>query len=313
MSAITHIFRFSGAGEDFGPRADGIFIPHSIENSGGRYTIADALIVARWQDRPDVAGSYNRIVCSDGILSTVPDDHASGGVNPSSAYFKPRPWLYDLLPAEEVNNPNYFGQNVAVMGQVAVFNRDGWPAWAIDGLARCIIDEEQRIGRGVVVADHDSFQTNRDDIGPAAMQLVMDRYAELTAEAQLPDTAAPAPEIIVDFAATTHQIPKIVRIRDGASLFKQPVGADLHWTVPVGGAFDAELLLGYGNRFLARRRGQGSAFWIDLAAIDRAVPYVLATYGSTGLTQADADRQVEAAIAAFNKNLDVWASQRPTH
>lgn len=179
MTAITHVFRFSGAGEDFGPRSDGLFIPHTTESALGRYTVADAIILARWQDRSDILGSYNRLICSDGILSTVPDDHASGGVNPSSASFKPQAWLYTVLDASEVNNPNFFGLNVAVMGQRAWFDANGWPKWAIDGLVACALDEEARIGRPVVFADHATFQTNRTDINPFAMAMVKSRYLQL--------------------------------------------------------------------------------------------------------------------------------------
>lgn len=182
MSAITHTFRFSGYGEDFGPRADGLVILHTTESVAQRNTVADALVVAKWQDHDGVAGSYNRLIASDGVLSCVPDENASGGVNPWSIYFKPVSWLYQLLDPKVVNNPNYYALQLSAVGQRAWFDANGWPDGIIDGFARSIIDEEKRIGRGVVVANHANFQPgNRSDAGSVAMNLTMKRYEELMA------------------------------------------------------------------------------------------------------------------------------------
>ena len=63
MTAITDTFRFTGSGEDFGVRADGIVTLHTTESVATRNTVADAKIVAAWQDRPDILGSYNRLIC----------------------------------------------------------------------------------------------------------------------------------------------------------------------------------------------------------------------------------------------------------
>ncbi len=81
----------------------------------------------------------------------------------------------------------------------------------------------------------------------------------------------------VDFSQVKHQRPKIVRIRVGAVLYKQPTGSAEHWRVDK--AFDAELFYAsptgrwHGRRFLAH-----GAFWFDDDAIDRAVPFRQASY-----------------------------------
>lgn len=187
MSAVTHTYRFSGKGEDFGPRASGMVTLHTWESSPDKNHIVDAIAGAKWQDRDDTLGSYNRVICVDGVLSCVPDDHASGGVNPGSSSWSPRPWLYDYLDADEIANPNFFTLNLCAMGQKAYYDKYGWPDAIIDGFARSIIDEERRIGGPVVVTNHADFQTNRFDAGPIATDLVMKRYKQLTAT--LPDTA----------------------------------------------------------------------------------------------------------------------------
>jgi hypothetical protein len=183
-TAITNTFRFSGAGEDFGPRADGIITAHTTQGPYNRLTVADAIILARWQDRPDIAGSYNDLVCIDGVLSCVPPEHASGGINPGSAGFKPRSWLYGVLDADEIRNPNYFTRNVAFMGDMYWFDKNGWPPAMIDRFARIWIEEEQRIRRKAVFTEHADFQPppNRFDAGPIATRLIKARYAELTGQ-----------------------------------------------------------------------------------------------------------------------------------
>lgn len=184
-TAITHTFRFSGAGEDFGPRADGMVTFHTWENGPTDNTVASMQGDLRWQDGDDVAGSYNRVVCVDGVISAVPDNHASGGINPGSAAWAPKAWLYKYLSREEVANPNYFTLNVCAAGQRAHYDQYGWPPSIIDGMARSWIDEERRIGRQVVPTNHADFQTNRTDAGSIAMALIKRRYTELTGRAPL--------------------------------------------------------------------------------------------------------------------------------
>lgn len=317
MSAITAVYLLTGPDEDFGPRADGLATLHTFENSDPlKIYLRDAIAGARWQDDPSVLGSYGRLIGVDGVLLTVPDDHASGGINPGSAYFKPKQWLWDTLDPDIVRNPNYFTLNLCAMGQRLYFDTYGWPAGIIDGFAKSIIDESNRIGRLVTITDHYDFQTNRTDAG-GAKPLVVKRINQLIAEpAHVPAPApAPAPqEIIVDFSQAKHQIPKVVRIREGAVLYKQPSGDAVHWTVPAGEAFDAELLLGIGERFLCRRRGQGPTWWIGMDAIDRDQAYVLATYGApppvdtsaieAKLTEAEERIQaIKAKAAAFSDDV----------
>ena len=189
MSVVTATYTFTGKGEDFGPRADGIVTLHTTEVTDPlKTTVRDALALARWQDRDDILGSYGRLICTDGVVRTVPDDHASGGINPSSEYFKPRTWLYDFLPREEVHNPNYFTLNLAAMGRKEYFDANGWPARIIDGFARSVIEEEKRIGRGVVVTNHADFQPgNRSDAGQICIDLVLKRYGQLIASPEEDD------------------------------------------------------------------------------------------------------------------------------
>lgn len=311
MSAITAVHLLTGPDEDFGPRADGLVTLHTFENADPRKnTLRDAIAGAIWQDRADVLGSYGRIIAVDGVLLTVPDDHASGGINPASAYWKPAAWLYKFFSREVIANPNYFTLNLCAMGQAAWYEANGWPSGIIDGFARSIIDEERRIGRSVVVTNHLDFQTNRSDAGAKCIQLVMKRYEELTAAPAPVVVTPPSQEIIVDFAASTRQIPKIVRIRGGATLYRQPMGDEVHWQVPADAAFDAELLLGNANRFLCRRVGQGSAWWCGLDAIDSSVPYRLLTEQAPVVDNsaevaelADRLANVKAKAAAFAEDV----------
>jgi hypothetical protein len=199
MTAITHTYRFTGRGEDFGPRSDGLVTFHTWESHPTDLSVASAMKGLVWQDGDDVLGSYNRVVCSDGIISTVPDNHASGGINPSSQDFKPKAWLFDKLSSEQVRNPNYFTLNVCARGQRAYFDTHGWPASIIDGMARCWIDEERRLGRKVVPTNHADFQTNRSDAGAIAMSLIKKRYAELMEDpmAWISDVRAVVPYIAI--------------------------------------------------------------------------------------------------------------------
>ena len=195
MTVVTHTYRFTRAGEDFGPRADGLVTAHTTESPYNRLTVADALVLAAWQDRDDVAGSYNDLICIDGVVSCVPPEHASGGINPGSRYFAPEPWLYDVMPAEQVRNPNFFTRNVSFMGQAAWFNANGWPPAMIDHFVRVMIEEEARIGSRVILTDHEDFQVNRSDAGPIANALIRQRYLELTG-ADMPALTNYALEII---------------------------------------------------------------------------------------------------------------------
>jgi hypothetical protein len=213
VTVVTHTYRFSGLGEDFGPRkGSGLVILHTTEGDGSKVTVADALALAKWQDADDVAGSYNRLIAVDGVVSTVPDDHAAGGVNPFSPYFKPVPWLYQMLPAAKVNDPNAYALQLSFMGRRATHDANGWPPSMIDYAARSIIEEEQRIGGPVVVANHSEFQPgNRTDAGPIATDLVMKRYAELSKPSVVDDmpqlTTYALERITLDYNANIRNAP----------------------------------------------------------------------------------------------------------
>lgn len=89
----------------------------------------------------------------------------------------------------------------------------------------------------------------------------------------------------VDFSKLSHQQPKVVKIRPGAILYKQPVGLVKHHIVGSDGkdlqGFEAELLSGHPDgRMLGRRRGVGSSWWVDSSGYfpESEVPYKRAVY-----------------------------------
>jgi hypothetical protein len=185
MGVVTATYRFSGAGEDFGPRLGRrLVILHTFENADpAKNKVVDALAGARWQDRADTFGSYNRLIAVDGVVSCVPDANASGGVNPASSFFKPRAWLYERLPASVVNNPNAFALQLCAMGQRAWYDANGWPPAIIDGFARSILEEEAHGSQ--VISNHADFQPgNRSDAGVQAMALTLKRLDELRGDMQ---------------------------------------------------------------------------------------------------------------------------------
>jgi hypothetical protein len=181
MTVVTHVRLHTGYGEDFGPRADGFVILHTWE--GPKLGTVAGLLAgpADWQDADSVLGSYNWVICTDGVVETVRADHASGGINPFSAGFRPASRLYQLADASEINNPNFFALQLCFFVSLAYVEANGWPPYMIDAAARAIIEEEQRIGREVVVAGHRDFQPppERFDAGTIAFNLVMARYREL--------------------------------------------------------------------------------------------------------------------------------------
>jgi hypothetical protein len=327
MGVVTARYTFSGAGEDFGPRKGRfLVILHTFENADPtKNTLRDAVAGAIWQDRNDTLGSYNRLVAVDGVLGCVPDNHASGGVNPASPYFKPRAWLYGLLPANVVNDPNAYALQLCAMGRRDWYDANGWPPAIIDGFARSIIEEEQAAGRGMVVANHADFQPgNRTDAGAIAMDLVMKRYAELTA----------TPEDDVDLSTFTPIINRRVILADGAtprytpafdrtnydanavldtdgSVIREKAGRS---RVAVGWVNGTNLTLANGTVLnpsvkwlLTNSDTKGGIFYHEQDVADFEVIETV----ETGPTQADIDAAVAAALAAFNKNLDVWTGTRP--
>jgi hypothetical protein len=211
VSVVTHTYRFSGLGEDFGPRASGIVTLHTWEGPYNALTVADGIELLKWQDDGTVLGSYNRVCCVDGVISAVPDDHASGGINPGSRAWAPKAWLYNFLDADEIANPNFFTLNLVALGSKAWFDANEWPPQIIDGFARSIIEEEKRIGGPVVVTNHSDFQTNRSDAGQKAMDLTMARYAELSKPSVVDDmpqlTTYALERITLDYNANIRNAP----------------------------------------------------------------------------------------------------------
>lgn len=221
MSAVTADRRFTGSGEDFGARKGTLSVHlHTVENSDPhKTTVRDAIAVMVWQDRDDILGSYNRIVCTDGVLRCMDDHHASGGINPGSEFFKPVAWLSDFLPLTAIRDPNAWGVNLAAMGQKDYFDREGWPTSIIDGFARSIIDIEDMVQADtgkrpqLVIDNHADYQPgNRTDAGAKCIGLVMERYAQLT-------TPLPEPTPPED---TMNLVEPVGKLRTGTAAFYKP-------------------------------------------------------------------------------------------
>jgi len=285
MTVVTHTYRFTGQGEDFGPRKGaGLVILHTWESAGN--TVADALAGLKWQDRDDTAGSYNRVICVDGVVSAVPDDHISGGVNPASTYFKPRAWLFQVLAANKVNDPNSYALQLCAMGQRAAYDKAGWPPAIIDGFARCILEEEARIGGPVVVANHADFQPgNRTDAGDIAMALVKKRYAELTAEVSVADIDTFKLErIVIDAFANIRSAPA-----ENAPLLFQN-----------GDKPSPAISVGTKNGFHAYWMNANRAWGYTSTAANvvSAEPYQNTVEVPTGITQAQLDEAKATSFAA---------------
>lgn len=147
------------------------------------------------------------------------------------------------------------------------------------------------ISRETIVGHYQINGTNRPNC-PGVDKSVLDRIVTLA--------VGQPEEPEVDFSTIRHQVVKIVRIREGATLYRQPVGDDVHWVVPQGQAFDADLLLAAGDRFLCRRVAKDGGFWITTDAIERRVDYYVPQ--STAAVQATAE---------LNARLDNWVKQRP--
>lgn len=164
---------------DWGKRkGTGTVILHTTESTS--INMAGARVIADLQTKGTLKGSYNKIIAVDGVLTTVPDTLISGGVNPTSPYWKPAAWLYNILPAYKVNDPNSYALELSFMGRRDKWDANGWNPVMIDAAARIILAEEKRIGAEVIVINHRDFQTNRTDAGSIATDLVMKRYQELT-------------------------------------------------------------------------------------------------------------------------------------
>lgn len=206
------IFQMHGEGEDFGPRADGLVTAHSTESDPTLLTVADAFRLATWQDRDDILGSYNDLICIDGIVSCVPPSHASGGINPASQDWDPEPWLFEVMAPEMVRNPNYFTRNVSFMGQRAYFDKNGWPPELIDNFVTVWLEEDIRTGGRNQLTHHEDFQANRSDAGPIADRLIKARYAARLLEDSMFEWASHARAILKGPFWTTIGVNSAIRL-----------------------------------------------------------------------------------------------------
>jgi hypothetical protein len=288
-------FRFTGAGEDFGPRADGLVTGHTVESPYNKLTLADAMSIVRWQDRPDIAGSYNDIICIDGILSCVPPEHASGGINPGSPDWAPEQWLFDLLPDEQVRNPNYFTRNVSFMGSRAWFDANGWPPAMIDNFVTVLIEEEERIKDRVVLTQHEDFQNNRSDAGNIAHRLIQKRYVERK-EAAMWQLRVKA---ITPYWAT---------VPAGTYTRPAPVSTGEYYKLPterrllVVGTVDGAEANG-STKWLVYGSANGG-FWVTHSSNEtKAEPLATRIEVPTGITQAQVDAAVAAAVSALKQKV----------
>jgi len=308
MSVVTARYTFSGDGEDFGPRKGRrLVVLHTFENADPlKNTMRDAIAGATWQDRHDVLGSYNRIVAVDGVLGCVPDDRISGGMLAGGhPDYQPKAWLYDLLPANVVNDGNSYALQLCAMGRRAYYDEHGWPQEIIDGFAWSIIEEERATGIEMVVANHGDFQpSTRSDAG-GALDLVMKRIPQLLA---LPDTAV-EPEV---------NLPLIEKYEEWTTV----VGGDFFTNAPGSGRKVFALAIPFqttaesvdGTYRLGRINGE--IIYVPRKSLKPRVQggdpaYNAAVIAAIERRSPDADKAVAAAIAAFNLNLDTWIGQRP--
>jgi hypothetical protein len=295
---IRQTFTFTGAGEDFGPRSFGLVTAHTTESPYNKLSVSDAVVLARWQDRPDILGSYNDLICIDGILSTVPASHASGGINPASLDWHPEAWLYEVMSPEMVRNPNYFTRNVSFMGSKLWFDNNGWPPAMIDNFVTVMLEEEARMGRPAVLTDHEDFQTNRSDAGPIAHSLISQRYLQRTEDPMIVRSPIVTQEWMVipgkgsTFTredGTTGQFTVAERVKSVAEV-----------TLP-GGVNGRVLDYGPNHEALVIRRAALEAI-PGTRIIGSPVGQVIEV--PTGITQAQLSAAVAAATAAAQKVCD---------
>jgi hypothetical protein len=295
VTVVTHTYRFSGAGEDFGPRLGRrLVILHTFENADPtKNKVVDALAGARWQDRDDTFGSYNRLIAVDGVVSCVPDGNASGGVNPASSFFEPRPWLYERLPVLVVNNPNAYALQLCAMGQRAYYDANGWPPQIIDGFARSILEEQAHGPQ--VISNHADFQPgNRSDAGIQAMALTLKRIAELTAQGS-------------NVADITNYRLETIRIDAAAAIRSAPATGST--VLFMTGAESTAVSVGW--------KGDWIAYWVnDLArwgytSISSNVlsrePYQNIVEVPTGITTADLDKARAEGVTAGKADMHAKA------
>jgi hypothetical protein len=281
---------------------------HTTEAAGT--SRADAVGTAEWQKRNP--GSYNFIIYDGGILLTVPYLEASGGVNPFSTSWSPYRYAAlqrELTPAAFAD-PNAFLLNVAFSGKTAVFRDVGMPPNMVD-TARRLVEWAEGLWGPMFHCGHFQWQTNRSDPSQKVLDLI----------------SAPAPEDDMALVNFTPIVNRRAVIAKGAAARSQPAfdrndyDAGLIATEPnqrtrtaTAWVDGTNLTLSTGTVYDARKRwlltdsdSHGAIFYHERDVLDFQVIETV----PTGLTQADVDAAVAAAVAAFNKNLDVWTGTRP--
>lgn len=242
-------------------------VEHWTAGAPGR---AGALATTRFfVEERERNASYHALVWWEpgtlGVRWIVPPSRASHSMNPArppSGPYDPTPEVRRIL-GDRWADPNGVSLAVAFCGMPA-------------DLAAALRDPAFRAGYGrfhrelmqtTSLADRPLFNhgwaqpSTRSDAGDALIPAI---YALL---------AEPAPEDDMDLAVAKHQRYKVVRIRGGATLYRTPAGSEVHFQVPAGPGFDAELFLELSGRFLCRRLGADGAFFVGADGIDRTLPF----------------------------------------
>jgi hypothetical protein len=162
---------------------------HTTEASGP--SRAHAVGTANWQKTNP--GSYGFIVYDNaagslpGLLLTVPYLEASGGVNPASRSWLPKPWLSKLLTPAAFKDPNAYLMNVAFSGRAMDLAAGKYPPNMIDTAARLLVWFEDTFSVDAVVCSHSDWQTNRTDPGAGVVDRILARYTEVRDMARFTD------------------------------------------------------------------------------------------------------------------------------
>ncbi len=130
--------------------------------------------------------------------------------------------------------------------------------------------------------------------------------------------APPQEEPDVYAIAMKHQIPKIVRLRPGVTLYRNSRAAtpsDVHHVLGSDGkdldGMDAELFGSLDGRWVGRRAGADGFFFFDDNAIDRGVPFRLAVYGADTDCSDDIATAEAAVTAHVNQEWRDWLATAP--
>ena len=235
-----------------------------------------------------------------GVLRIVPPQNASHSMNPAPPDWSPNANVRRIL-GDRVYNPNRYSYSVSFAGMpydmdVALSDPDFVDA-ATQRTLELFVQFESSLTFSPLYNHGEGQPSTRYDWGQGLTPAIYARMNETQPEPE--EEVVEEPE--VDLSLAKHQIPKIVRIREGATLYKTYNGDQVHWTVPAGQAFDAELLFGMGTRWFGRRLGSNGAFFFGQEAIDPNVIYKLANYN--GVDQTAAIAALKTDLAAANQRL----------